>query len=92
MVMMKVPKISNPKEVVDVEYIDLGEIYKKVGGYKTLVKISEFKFLGKKFQSVIDSSIEELWSRPGQKNKYRYNQDCHFLKSHDLDLTKADFI
>lgn len=76
---IKIPRISNPKELVDVKFIDHGDTLSPDG-----VFTSEFIINGKSYLSQSNRT-------PFNQMNYRYSQDHAFLRKHDLSLERAIF-
>lgn len=77
--MLKIPRISNPNELVDVIYTDKGNIE----NHKNYVSVFEFE--GKK------KLQNSFCCKRGDIAMKRYKSDCEFLRKHDLDLEKGIF-
>lgn len=85
---IKCPKISNPKEFVEIFCEDKGNIvplYDNLGikheGYTTY-----FEFDGEKFYSLVAKDSLD----PANVANERFYADCKFLAQFDLDLHSAD--
>ena len=87
---MIIPKISNPKEFVEVIFTDFGDVhaaYDKNGNpYEAYT--SKFEWDGKSVKNYVDRDLAHYQKNPME---YRYQQDLEFLRKHDLDLEKAVF-
>lgn len=79
---MKIPRISNPEEYVDVKFLDRGNI----GSDTTYEFTSVFTFNGGTHTNITLTKIHY-----DDLSKQRYISDCEFLKKFDLNLDKAIF-
>ena len=79
---VNIPKISNPKEMVDMQYSDFGNTQAPQFEFFTSI----FKIGGKELRN-------DFYHQGMDKSLIaRYSSDTSFLRKHDLDLKKAIFL
>lgn len=81
---LKIPRVSNKKELVDAEYFNYGLI----DGFF----IGVLKFESNEIKMRIDKAVSLLWGWGDENiNKRRFMEECKILWGYDLNLGKATF-